>query len=56
MPRKNKRLEEALARVDEAIAEAEQVRDDAYNAYARSGAKVEALLQTRTFLTEGGKP
>lgn len=54
MPRKNKRLEEALARVDAAVAEAEQERDDASTRYARSVARVDALLQTRAFLVEGG--
>jgi len=56
MPRKNKRLEEALARVDAAIAKAQSEHDEAQQRYRQTMSQLAAVEQTRTFLTEGGKP
>jgi len=55
MPRKNKRLEEALARVDAAIAKAQSEHDEAQQRYRQTMSRLEAVQQTRTFLTTGGQ-
>lgn len=56
MPRKNKRLEEALARVDAAIADAQNRYHEAELQWRQAAAKLEAVQQTRTFLVTGGQP
>jgi hypothetical protein len=70
MPRKNRRLEEALARVDAAIAQTKKdgdvaaahlvqlgdQHDAALKEVHRFTAMINAFYETRDFLTEGGKP
>jgi hypothetical protein len=55
MPRKNKRLEEALARVDAAIAEAVGDREELLQKFNSARERVWALEKVRTFLVFGGQ-
>jgi hypothetical protein len=56
MPRKNKRLEEALARVDAELEKAVTDRDEAQRQYYVARERVWALEKVRTFLVTGGQP
>ncbi len=55
MPRKNKRLEEALARVDAEVEKAVTDRDEAQYKYFAARERVWALEKVRTFLITGGQ-
>ncbi len=62
MPRENKRLKEALDRVDNATIGAKEelnaavcAREIANQRLALASARVDTLIETRSFLTEGGK-
>jgi hypothetical protein len=56
MPRKNRRLEEALARVDTELSAAVGDRDELLQKFNSARERVWALQKVRTFLVTGGTP
>ena len=56
MPRKNKRLEEALARVDTELSAAVGDRDELLQKFNSARERVWALQKVRTFLVTGSTP